>query len=114
MTTFRWENESIEAQLAHDKFMSQALENKLNYEVKKDQELYQCHQYNKNGTSFSDIVYTMISENKVQAMYYKNEICLDVDICEAVDTACIKLGLPSEDYSPYLLDKGMMIEIYLQ
>lgn len=113
MTIFKWENEPKEAQLAHDRFMAQALENKLNYEMKKDKELYQSHQYNEDGTPLSDIIYPMIEKNLMKATYYKNQVCLDVDIFEAVSIACIKLGLSSEDYSPYLLDKGLMIEIYL-
>lgn len=114
MTTFRWENESKEAQLAHDKFMLQALENKLKLEQRRDEQLYQCHQYNEDGTPLSDIVYAMISKGLMKATYYKSQVFLDISICEAVDTACIKLGLSSEDYSPYLLDEGMMVEIYLQ
>lgn len=114
MTTFRWENESTEAQLAHDKFMSQASENKLKLEQRRDEQLYQCHQYNEDGTPLSDIVYAMISNGLMKATYYKNQVCLDVDIYEAVSIACIKLGLSSEDYSPYLHDEMLMIEIYLQ
>ena len=49
---FRWENESQLAQLAHDKFMAQALENRLNYEVKRDEDLYFSSQYSKSGTHY--------------------------------------------------------------
>lgn len=114
MTTFRWENESRQAQLAHDRFMAQALENKLKLEHRRDEQLRQCNQYNPGGTPLSDIVYTMISNGLMKATYYKNQVCLDVDIYEAVSIACIKLGLSSEDYSPYLHDERLMVEIYLQ
>lgn len=111
---FRWENESRESQLAHDRFMAQALQNKLNEEVRRDEELYLSSQYRDDGTPLSDLVLAMVQKNIIKATYYKHQICMDTNIHDAVNNACILLGEDEESFSPFVHDKGMEIEIYLQ
>jgi hypothetical protein len=111
---FRWENESQLAQLAHDKSMAQALENKLTFEVKRDEDLYFSSQYSKSGTPLSALVLTMVQNNIMKATYYKHQVFMDCSIHDAVNNACIVLGENEESFAPYLRDKGMEVEIYLQ
>lgn len=111
---FRWENESRQAQLAHDDFQSQILENKAKFDAKRDEELYLSSQYNPSGTPLSDLVLAMIQANTIKATYYKHQVSMNISIYDAVNNACILLGLSSEDFSPYLHDKEMIVEIYLQ
>jgi len=111
---FRWENESQLAQLAHDKFMAQALENRLNYEVKRDEDLYFSSQYSKSGTPLSALVLTMVQNSIMKATYYKHQVFMDCSIHDAVNNACIVLGEDEESFAPYLRDKGTEVEIYLQ
>lgn len=67
-----------------------------------------------DGTPLSDLVLAMIQRNIMKATYFKDQVSMDTSIYDAVNNACILLGLSSEDFSPYLHDKEIMVEIYLQ
>lgn len=110
---FNWENESAEQQLAHDKFESQKIENRFNEYRHRDNELYEASLYSTKGTPLSQIVLGMMQAEKFSALYYKYQVHMDMDIHMAVNEACIQLGLSEDEYSPYLLDMGNCVEIYL-
>ena len=111
---FRWEHESKESQLEHDRFMAQALENSRTLEVRRDQELYLSAQYSKSGTPLSALVLAMVQNNTMRATYFKHQVFMDCSIYDAVNNACIILGEDEESFAPYVLDKGMDIDICLQ
>lgn len=68
-----------------------------------------------NGTPISKIVLSMIEKNSMRSLWYKHQVYWDVeDVHEATTDACIQLGLSSEEFSPYIIDKGDQIEILLQ
>ena len=113
MPVFNWENEKAEAQIERDKFLSQALENKHKLDAKRDDEIYQAFQYNPSATPLSEIVFQMMQSNKLCKMCFKHQVNLDMDIYEAVEKSCIKLGFSSDNFAPYLHDQGMEVEIYL-
>ena len=70
-------------------------------------------EYSKNGVRLSSLVTKMIEDGKVQALYFKDQINYDVAIHEAVNDACIDLGLSDEEFNPTLSDKGLQVEIRL-
>jgi len=113
MPVFNWENGSVDQQLAHDNSEAQISENKRKPDTDRDDAIYRASQYSPDGTPLSGIVMSMMRTDKMSALYFKYQISLDMDIHEAVEGACIALGLSSDDFAPYLNDQGMEVEIYL-
>jgi hypothetical protein len=98
MSVFNWENESVEQQLAHDNSEAQIVENKRKFEVDREEKIYQASQYHPGATPLSKIVWDMMQTDRLSAMYFKHQVELDMDIHEAVEEACVKIGLSSDDF----------------
>lgn len=67
-----------------------------------------------NAIPITKIVENLIVQEKTSCIVWAENVKWDVeDIYEAVEVACILLGYSTDDFSPYLLDKGYQLEIYL-
>lgn len=102
--------------LAREKDLLQISENK-------DRERFEAIEAVANATVFgssstaeplSKIVQQMLEKGSYQALMLKSQIVWDVDsISEALNEACIQLGLDEEEFAPHLSDQGNEVEITL-
>jgi len=69
--------------------------------------------FSDDGRKLSEIVLDLMANDKSHAVFWKEDICNDMDIHEAVNAACIALGLSDDDFSPYLEDLGHQVELTL-
>lgn len=59
----------------------------------------------------STIAIELIEKEKARAFFFKEQVVPDLEWGEAVEEACIRLGLGSEDFSPHFLDLGDQVEL---
>lgn len=80
----------------------------------RDEKLYQSQLLgtSPNARTLDDIVLDMI-ERDITHVYMRCNDLIGTDIVTAVKEACIKLGLSTEDFSPYLYREGDGVDIYL-
>jgi len=69
--------------------------------------------FSDDGRKLSAIVLDLMKNEKARAVFWKEDICNDMDIHEAVNNACIALGIRDDDFCPSLHDLGHVVEIYL-
>ena len=111
---FNWENEREDIQLAHEQNVSQARENQYKDQMRSFDVSFPEYGEQETSMAISLIVEHMIKTNSARALFFKDQIHWDVeDIHEAVEACCIKEGLSTEVFSPYINDKGEQVEIYL-
>lgn len=67
-----------------------------------------------NAKPLSSVVQEMLEQERYCQLFYKSEIQWDVEsISEALNEACIKLGLDEEEFAPAWNDLGDQVEITL-
>lgn len=102
--------------LEMDKFQEQIRENQANEKFEHYQKLTEADEYGDGdkAENISEIVKKMIEQERYSKLTCKSHVIWDVDsIHEAVTEACIRLGLGSEEFAPWTIDKGFEIEIGL-
>ncbi|NJL83576.1 MAG: hypothetical protein HC890_12625 [Chloroflexaceae bacterium] len=102
-------------EIAQDRDWETILENKEKELDSREEALYRATEYGDPETSipFSAIVLEMLTSGKVSRLYWVSDVNPDVDWHEAVNEACIQLGLGDDDLSPYVRKSGPQIEFYL-
>ena len=99
-----------------DEWQAKILENKAIERAERHEKLLRAEEYGSSGSAedLSVIVLRMIEQERYSCLMYKDSLRWDVDsVWEAVQDACIQLGLSTEDFSPWFLDQGHEIEIGL-
>lgn len=114
MSGFQWDNERSDIQLAHDKAVQQARENQVRDQMQ-SMDLPLPQYGGSDATPITQIVRDMIQNNQMRSLWFKQQVAWDVEtLSDAVDEACISLGLSSEDYAPFANVSFDQIEICLQ
>lgn len=97
----------------HADLMEQTRNQERRYEL---EALQRAGEYGVSGNArnLSEVVLEMIEQGNMRRLMWNESLILDMDVWEAVNTACIILGLDDEMYPANLHKMGDQTEIQLQ
>lgn len=117
--TFNRDNDLIENQKEYYKSQDVMRENKYRERL---QEL-PMHEYNREGINISEIIRNMVVNNKLYALYFKEQINYDKDINDIAEDILVQAITPqgwdfpltsSENFNIHINDLGHEIKIEIE